>query len=310
MKIGLVVYSDCLPAGLLAFSDMLTAANLRSGRRTFSFSWLSEYGGEVATRNGLTVATQAINAAKVDAVLVPGAWRDTNTALNKGDLDLVTALKRLPDTTQLWSYCTGVCLIAQTGRLDGVSATTTWWLRELVGQQFPRVDWKPHETLVKASYCITASGVNGYLPLALELIQAECGAAMVEGIRRHMMLPRPQGRQTPLQDVPELVQRSNWLRRLIQQIESTPAADLAISPLASAMNTSARTLQRRVVQESDYRCGQLMRLVKINQVGEQLISTSKPLATIGHALGFTDEASLRRSFRQVSGVTPGAYRKG
>ncbi|WP_092383671.1 GlxA family transcriptional regulator [Halopseudomonas salegens] len=310
MNIGLVVYPDCLLAGLLAFSDLLLAANLRADRRHFSFSWLSEQGGDVDTAKGISLQTEKLAEASVDAVLVPGAWRDGEAALAPSDKDLVQALRSLPRTTRYWSYCTGVILVASAGRLDGSPATTTWWLRELAGQQFPAVQWKPHETLVYSSENATASGVNGYLPLALAILEAECGASMVEDIRRYMVLPRPEGRQTPLQDIPALIQRGGWLRSLIRHIEATPASDLATLRLAAAMNTSARTLQRRVLVESGYSCGKLMRLVKLNQVGEQLITSARSVAGIAHELGFADESSLRRSFRQVSGMTPGQYRKG
>ncbi|MBZ2190352.1 helix-turn-helix domain-containing protein [Alcanivorax sp. JB21] len=309
MKIGLVIYPDCLPAGLFAFSDLLLAANLRLGRRRFSFCWLSEPGGDIATANGLTLPTEPLADATVDAVLVPGAWRDRSTAMAATDKGLVQALKALPRSTRYWSYCTGVMLVASTGRLDNAPATTTWWLRELAGQAFPAVQWRPHETLVYASPHATASGVSGYLPLALAILEAECGAPMVADIRRHMVLPRPEGKQTPLQDVPTLIQRGGWLRTLIQHIETMPATELDTAKLATAMNTSPRTLQRRVLEKSGYSCGKLMRLVKMNQVGEQLISTERPVAVIAHGLGFADEASLRRSFRQVAGMTPGQYRK-
>lgn len=308
MKIGLVVYSDCLPAGLFGFSDVLMAANRRAGRRLFSFCWLSEQGGDTSTANGLNLATEQIGASTIDAVLVPGAWRDAHTALTDEDLGLVEALSELPPSTRFWSYCTGVLLVARTGRLNGCPATTTWWLRELAGKQFTSVQWRFHQTLVQDPHCSTASGVNGYLPLALAILERQCGPTMVEDIRRHMVLPRPESRQTPLQDVPVLVQRSGWLRELIQQIETARPTELDIPRLAAAMNTSPRTLQRRVLQESGYRCGELMRLVKMNQVGELLVSTDRPLAAICNTLGYPDDASLRRSFRQVSGLTPRAYR--
>lgn len=309
MKIGLVIYPDCLPSGLFAFSDLLLAANLRVGRKQFSFCWLSEQGGDLPTANGLILKTERLSEATVDALLVPGAWRDSGTAIAAADMGLVEALKSMPRTTRFWGYCTGVILLARTGRLDSAPATTTWWLRELAGQVFPSVQWRPHETLVYSSLNATASGVNGYLPLALAILEAECGAQLVEDIRRHMVLPRPEGRQTPLQDVPVLIQRGGWLRTVIQRIEAMPATELDTLRLARAMNTSPRTLQRRILEKSGYSCGKLMRLVKMNQVGEQLISTERPVAAIANGLGFADEASLRRSFRQVSGMTPGQYRK-
>lgn len=309
MRIGLVIYQDCLPAGLFGFSDLLLAANLRLGEARFSFHWLSETGGRKSTANGMTLATEPLKEAAMDAVLIPGAWRDASTALDRKDEGLAAALGRLPEATRLWSYCTGVLVAARSGVLTGQPATTTWWLRDIAGQCYPEVDWKPSQTLVWTQRHGTASGVNGYLPLALALLEEQCGPALVDDIRRHMVLPRPERRSTPLQDVPGLVQRGGWLRQLILTMERTPARELDTSALAAAMSMSRRTLQRRVLAESGYRCGELVRLIKLNQVGEQLISSDRPLATIADRLGFVDEASLRRSFRQVAGMTPGDYRE-
>lgn len=309
MNIGLLLYRDCLPAGLFGFSDLLMAVNQRAGRELFHCQWVSERGGPLPTANGVTLATERLGESGLDGVLVPGAWRDADSALTDADNGLVEALARLPESTRLWSYCTGVCLVARTGRLDGVPATTTWWLRELAGSRFPRVDWRPHQTLVRTGHDDTAAGVNGYLPLGLGLLEEQCGGQAVEEIRRHMVLPRPEDHHTPLQDVPGLFRQSPWLREVIRWVERTPAHSLIIDRLAEFMNTSSRTLQRRALRESGHRCGQLMRLVKLNQVGEQLISSDRSLTTIADGLGFPDEASLRRSFRQVSGMTPGEYRK-
>lgn len=309
MNIGLLLYRDCLPAGLFGFSDLLMAVNQRAGRELFRCQWVSEAGGPLQTANGIALATERLGASRLDGVVVPGAWRDADNAVADADAGLVESLAGLPASTRLWSYCTGVCLVAGTGRLDGVPATTTWWLRDLAGSRFPLVDWRPHQTLVRTGHDDTAAGVNGYLPLGLALLEEQCGGQAVEEIRRHMVLPRPEDHHTPLQDVPGLFRQSLWLRDVIRWVERTPAHGLIIDRLAEFMSTSSRTLQRRVLRESGHRCGQLMRLVKLNQVGEQLISTDRPLAAIGDALGFQDEASLRRSFRQVSGMTPGEYRK-
>ncbi|RUO25554.1 hypothetical protein CWE09_02130 [Aliidiomarina minuta] len=309
LTIGLLVYPDCLPAGLFAFADILRASNLHEGSKRFKVCWLSVRGGEVSAAPGLSVTTEPLQASSIDVLLVPGAWRDAENVISQKDSELVQSLKQLPSQVRLFGYCTGVIILARAGRLDGMSATTTWWLHELAGQTFPSVSWKPHETLVYTSTHATASGVHGYLPLALAFIEERCGTSMVNGIRRHMVLPRPEGRETPLQEVPMLLQRSSWVRSLIQLIEVTSPENLAIVHLAEALNIAPRTLQRRTLKETGISCGKLMRLVKMNQVGEQLITTDRSVAMIASAIGFRDEASLRRSFRQVVGMTPGAYRK-
>lgn len=309
MRIGLLLYPDCMPAGLFGFSDLLLAASLRSGQKTFEFDWVSEQGGTIRTANGISLETKPLSQQPLDALVIPGAWRDTDTVIHPHDAIVVAAIRRLPATTRLWSYCTGVCLAAQTRGLDGLPATTTWWLRDRAARAFPDIHWKPNQTLVYTDTHATASGVHGYLPLALAVLEEYLGTTIVEEVRRYMVLPRPATCHTPFQELPLLIQRGGWLRKVIQWIEHTPANRQNIAALANAMRTSPRTLQRRVLRESGYRCGKLMRLVKLNQVGDRLISSEQPLSLIANNLGFADDASLRRSFRQVSGMTPREYRQ-
>ncbi|TVV42651.1 GlxA family transcriptional regulator [Thalassolituus sp. C2-1] len=309
MNIGLLLYPDCIPAGLFAFADLLTACNLRLGKRQFRITWLSEPGGALPVANGQTLDTLALAANPPDALLIPGAWRDRHQVIQASDQALVNTLQRLPDNTQLWSYCTGVCLLARSGRLDQHNATTTWWLKDTVSQAFPQVHWSLQHSCLFDEHLATASGVNGYLPIALKLISRHCGAALAEEIRRYMVLPRPNEQNNPFQQLPLLLQQSELLRRIIQWVEQTPAQQVQTSALADHLHLTPATLARRVKQESTMTCAQLLRLIKLNQVSDQLQTSNRSISEISHMLGFVDDSSLRRSFRQLTGLTPGEYRR-
>ncbi|MGF6660437.1 transcriptional regulator GlxA family with amidase domain [Paraburkholderia atlantica] len=66
----------------------------------------------------------------LDALLVPGFWAESpehvQSVVGANDR-LVAMLARLPKTTLVWSYCTGVCLLAAAGKLNRQPATVTWW---------------------------------------------------------------------------------------------------------------------------------------------------------------------------------------
>ncbi|WP_148863900.1 helix-turn-helix transcriptional regulator [Marinobacter fonticola] len=124
-----------------------------------------------------------------------------------------------------------------------------------------------------------------------------------------MVLPRPTEWHTPFQALRDLINQSNWMRTVFYHVENTPASRLNASDLAAALSMSVRSLNRRVQRDSPYSCGQLMRRIKLNHVSDELISTTKPVSVVSHELGFSDDTSMRRSFRQVAGMTPKAYRE-
>jgi len=317
MKIGLLLYPDCIPSGLFAFSDLLMAANLRMGASVFEWCWLSEQGNPVACANGVELTASKLESADVDAVLIPGAWRDQSNIHSPKDEGLIRALKTLAETsdktqgrkTAILSYCTGVYLAARSGKLDQQTATTTWWLLDTIRGQFPRVQWQLNRTFVVDEGNATAAGVNGHLPIALSLIEQQCGRQIANDIQQYMVLPRPIERNTPFQELPELLQKEPFIRDVFHWVEHTPYTRLKTTALAEHLHITPRTLSRQVVSKTGYNSAQLMRLIKLNQISEQLISTNKSIYRISDELGFADDTSLRRSFKRITNMTPGEYRR-
>lgn len=309
MKIGLLLYPDCIPSGLFAFSDLLLAANMRLGKQQFECCWLSEQGKPVACANGMELPSSKLENADIDALLIPGGWRDQSNIHNDRDEKLIQAIFRLDKKTTLLSYCTGVYLVARTGKLDKQTATTTWWLLDTIRERFPKVQWHLNSTCVINKRNATAAGVNGYLPIALALIEQHCGKHIANDIQQYMVLPRPIERNTPFQELPNLMQKNTFLRDIFHWVEQSAYTELKATALAEHLNTTPRTLSRKVVSMTGYNSARLLRLIKLNQVSDQLISTKKSIYSISDELGFADDTSLRRSFKQITGMTPGEYRR-
>ncbi len=309
MNLGLLLYPGCLPTGLFAASDLLLAANLRLGRELFRFQWLSPDGRPVASANGPALPAEPLGDARLDALLIPGAWRDADHVPAPGDDALAAALASLDHDVRLLSYCTGVCLVAAAGKLDDHPATTTWWLASVAGKHWPKVHWKLTETAVHGPRHATASGVNGHLPLTMRLIEEYGGTAVAEDIHAAMVLPRPGRHHTPFQTLTALLQQSPLIRRLVHWVEATPATDLTLPRAAAHLHLTERTLARRLKTETGDSAAHLIRLIKFNQVSDRLLTSTDPVGRISDLLGFADDTTLRRGFKRLTGLTPAAYRR-
>src|SRR5690349_6031067 len=100
MRIGLLLYPGCMPAGLFAFADLLHAANRRAGKPLFETVYVAQVDGPVDCAHGLQLPVGArLEAAELDALLVPGFWTESAAQVEAALTDnagLVAAIARLP----------------------------------------------------------------------------------------------------------------------------------------------------------------------------------------------------------------------
>ena len=78
--------------------------------------------------------------------------------------------------------------------------------------------------------------------------------------------------------------------------------------VASALNLSLRTLHRRLAEEGTF-LQQVKNEVRRDQAAERLVRTSRSIKQIARDVGFRNEKSFMRAFRQWMGESPAQYRR-
>ncbi|MBU6956676.1 helix-turn-helix domain-containing protein [Pseudomonas sp. CVAP len=312
LRIGLLLFPRCMPAGLLAFADLLHAANRRASRVFFETRFVALQAGTVECAQGLSLQVDsALAEAECDALLIPGFWAESarqvdETLAANGSL---VALLSTRSKKQLWSYCSGVCLLAASGKLDGQPATVTWWLADVMAQRHKAVKWRSERHSIINERTATASGVNGYLPIAQALIERYVSAEVFRDLTRLMVLARPARAHSAFAAMSLIEQSSKLLRQLHALVEQLPAEQITVQRLAEQLGMSERTLSRKVSSETGVAVATYARCIKLNQVSERLILTSAPVNTISAELGFSSDSNLRRMFKELTALTPLEYRQ-
>jgi transcriptional regulator GlxA family with amidase domain len=183
MRIQVLVLDGVFDVGLAAILDTLATANDLaadgSGRVTERF--VVERVGvrrSVRTQQGLSVpVSPAGRGPTPDLVIVPALGckiPDTiDAALARRDVhDAVEWLRRrAADGVPVTAACTATFVLAETGLLDGGSATTTWWLAPLFRQRFPRVELDESRMIVESGRFATAGAALAHLDLVLWLVR-------------------------------------------------------------------------------------------------------------------------------------------
>lgn len=317
LRIGLLLYPGCLPAGLFASADMLHAANRRTGRSLFETRFVvvdaPADGDSALSAHGLRLdGMAAFEPEALDAVLIPGFWaespRDVEVAIER-QRSLVATLAAGSRRLSCWAYCTGVAWLAASGRLEGEAATVTWWLADAMKARYPTVDWRCEQDLVSTSRAITAAGVNGHYAIVQALVEQHVPPALFRELAALMVLPRPVQPHPAFRALSLIEQRSALLRRLHALVEGMPAERVTAAALAEPLAMSERTLSRHVTRETGMPVAAYARRVKLNQVSERLMLTRSSVSSIAVALGFSSESNLGRMFKDATGMTPQAYRR-
>ncbi|MEW6205217.1 MAG: helix-turn-helix domain-containing protein [Pseudomonadota bacterium] len=313
MRIGLLLYNGCMPAGLLAFNDLLQASNRLSGKKLFETCLVGTSLKPVQCANQMVLtANSLLEETQLDVLLVPGMWTESPTEIPvrlTQHAGLIDTLQHLPASTQVWSYCTGVCLLAASGRLKNQKATVTWWLVEFMQKYYSKVHWQIDSDCMFTNKVATAAGVHGYLLLAQQLIEKSLSKAAFQEFMKLMVLPRPVQHHPAFRSFALMEQADPLLRKLAALVTRLPAEEITVGQLASRLNMSERTLARKVQNLTQHSVASYVRLLKLQQVSEQLIWSAAPVSSISESLGYSNESNLRRQFKTVTGLSPFQYRQ-
>jgi transcriptional regulator GlxA family with amidase domain len=312
MKIGLLIYPGCMPAGLFAAADIFQAINRRMGKPVFEPLWITTGNERVNLSGGSALVMDYSLTDLCEAYLIPGFWAETATDIDRM-LDqeslLIEWLRQGRKETALWAYCMGVALVAAAGKIDHCEATATWWLEQSLRKRFTAVRWNFQQSVIKDRQIITAAGANGYWALLSKLLITRVPAEVIRDVEQALLVPRPNTAHPVFRSVEMIGQTEPQLQRLIAYAQTVPASDLNVNAAAKYLFMSSRTLSRKIDQATQISAGEWLRLIKLRQVANSLLSTTASVKTIGAEMGFNDEASLMRAFKKMTGMTTSQYRQ-
>ncbi|CAL9476794.1 GlxA family transcriptional regulator [Streptomyces sp. enrichment culture] len=249
--------------------------------------------------------------ATADTVIVPASY-ELGPVYEQGVLteELSAALARIRPGTRLASICTGVYVLAATGRLDGRPATTHWADAEHFRRVFPRVRLDPDVLFIDDGDVLTSAGVAAGIDLCLHMVRRDHGTAVANEVARRTVVPphRDGGQAQYIQrPVPDPQQATTttaraWaLGRLHEPIQ--------LRDMAAQESMSVRTFTRRFREEVGISPGQWLTQQRVERARHLLESTDLSVDQVARDAGFGTAQSMRQHLQSALGVTPTAYRR-
>ncbi|OAN13172.1 AraC family transcriptional regulator [Photobacterium jeanii] len=211
----------------------------------------------------------------------------------------------------LVGLCLGAFVIAETGLLDGKTATTHWAFSEAFRTRFPKVEFDSQPLFIEHDQLITSAGTAASLDCCLQIIRRLCGSELANQLARVMVTApfRSGGQQqyipSPIAARPEKV---TSLTQVIDQVEKAINQAHSIDSLAAQCAMSRRTFTRQF--KAAYGCTfnhwLLDQRLKLSQ--QLLESSNYSISQVAELSGFGSESVYRKHFKTAFQITPMQWR--
>lgn len=272
----------------------------------------SNVGSQMSTGSGFDIVIHhGLEAVEwADTVVVPNGALDR---LEEGhDPESLDALRRAHGRgARLVSFCSGAFVLAETGLLDGRSATTHWMFADRLQRRHPAIEVRPDVLYCGGDRLFSSAGTSAAIDLCLHLVRTDWGADVANTIARRMVVPphRDGGQaQYVEQPVPVTDDVEGDLRAVLHWVEGNLDRPLTVDELARRAAMTKRTFARRFKSATGTTPLQWVLHQRVVAAQRLLESTTATIDDIAATVGFGSAAALRQHFARVVGTTPSAYR--
>jgi transcriptional regulator GlxA family with amidase domain len=310
MKIAVLALDGVFDTGLAAVLDTLTTANeLAVLQKMPSPRFDCHVVGmrrNVRTSLGLRVPVQEVSSCKrPDWVVVPAPGTKMPEPLllamaRRESQDALEQLRRWHGGhARIAAACVGSFLLAESGLLDGHDATTTWWLGPFFRQRYPNVRLDETRILVPSGDFLTAGAAMGHLELALWLVR-QVSPALADLTARYLLVDTRTS-QAPYMIPVHLAQADPLVQRFERWARERLHEGFSLETAAEAMNTSKRTLQRRIEAVLGKSPLSYFQDLRVERAVHLLRTSQQDIEAIATEVGYADGVTLRTLLRKRLG---------
>ncbi len=241
---------------------------------------------------------------RADTIIIPG-----NDCVDEIEPAIIDALVSAAGKgVRIASICSGAFILAATGLLNGLRATTHWAGTDLLAARFPQIEVVKDALFIDNGKILTSAGVASGIDLCLHMIRQDYGAVAAADVAETIVMPLERdGRQSQRINYKTPDDNDN-LNHILLWIMENLDQKLSVKLIADRFGLSSRTLNRWFSEQSGTTPLQWVLTARIRQSQKLLESTSLSIEEIATFTGFSSASAFRERFRQVVGVAPTTWR--
>ncbi len=208
------------------------------------------------------------------------------------------------------SICTGVFLLAETGLLDGKSATLHWGFVDVFRKRYPQIAVRQDRMFLDHGSLYCSAGVSAGMDLSLYLVEKFCGRKSAVQSAKTMVLDMGRERQSPYAAFlapedhgdPLVIKAQRWMEE-----HQTETVDY--QRLARICRVSRRSLERRFRRATGVTPLGYVQQLRVEKAKRMLEEGVLTFNEITYEVGYEDIAFFRKLFIRLTGLRPKEYQR-
>ncbi|MDP5226243.1 MULTISPECIES: helix-turn-helix domain-containing protein [Arthrobacter] len=294
LSVPSLVWGAESPAGDLSPWDITVVAERPGPLRTAA-------GYSIVVEHGLGELTTA------DLVVVPW-WSDPTTAAPEPVLQALRGAHANGATVV--GLCLGSFVLADSGLLDGFTATTHWKWAETFRRRFPEVRLRPEELYVDEGRLVTGAGATAGIDTCLHLLARHQGQQAANRVaRRIVAAPHRAGGQAQFIEVPLPEPGPDPLGTALSWASGHLDEPLSIDVLAARAHLSRSSFTRAFRARTGTSLHHWLVARRLAAARQLLETGDLDIEAVARRSGFGTAARLREHFTRAVGTTPSRYRE-
>jgi transcriptional regulator GlxA family with amidase domain len=267
--------------------------------------------GQYRSEAGLAMVAELslAEAHQLDTLIIPGGAGSRSPRVQSALCPWLCQAK--PAIRRIASVCTGAFILAESGLLDGLPATTHWAFVEVLTKRYPNIQVHANELFVDNGHIATSAGITSGIDLSLKLIENDLGSNIASQVARYLVVHfRRAGHQAqysvPLQFQSKTDTRfsslTGWVLQNLQH-------DLSVSSLANYCGMSERNFYRHFVEQIGETPARYVDSLRLDYARQLLVEKTWPVDKVAQACGYQSSDAFRRAFVRKFLLAPNAYRE-
>lgn len=249
-----------------------------------------------------------------DIIVVPDLHLDPQAPPPDDVMQLVPwLLEAYSQGAIITSVCSGALLLAASGLLDGLDATSHWGFCDAIARRFPEVRMRKERILIPAGEghrIVTAGGASAWGDLVLYLVGRLASQEEARRLARvYLLQPHADGQL----QYASLVAGAQHDDRLIGEAQIWASENYAaltpVALMAARVGMNERSLLRRFRKATGQTPFEYIQTLRIEEAKQMLETTDTSIEDIAAEVGYTEPSSFRNAFRRYVGMPPSTYRK-
>lgn len=209
----------------------------------------------------------------------------------------------------LGGVCVGSLMLAESGLLDGRSATTHWTSTKAFAERYPKIMLKADTPIVDDGDLITTAGLMAWSELGLRLVDRLLGPGIATATARFLVVEHSDSASECGSNFAPILSHGDAAILKVQHwLQGTGATDVSLTAMAERAGLEERTFLRRFRAATGLKPTEYCQHLRVGKAREMLEFTNGTIDHIAWTVGYQDPGAFRAIFKKITGLAPSEYR--